>query len=130
MYMAAGLESPEILLLLLSENEKANEICNVHDKATPLHFASIAKRKENAKILLQAGANVNQRDNSGNTAMHIAVANKDLAMVRLLDQYNGDARIPNQNEESAIDISITEDIKTIKLFFMSQNKYKNVNFGE
>jgi hypothetical protein len=62
--------------------------------------------------------------------MHIAVANKDLPMVRLLDEYNADARIPNKNEETAIDISITEDIKDIKLHFMSQQRYKNVNFNE
>ena len=51
-------------------------------------------------------------------------------MVRLLDEYNADARIPNKNEETAIDISITEDIKDIKLHFMSQQRYKNVNFNE
>ena len=30
---------------------------------------------------------------------------------------------------SAIDIAVTEDIKDIKLHFMSQTKYKNVNFA-
>lgn len=110
-------------MLLISEGESINQICNIHDQAAPLHFAVLGKSLANAKILLGAGANANQRDNNGNTPMHIAVANKDLPLVRLLDEFNADARVPNVNEESAIDLAITEDIKDIKLHFMSQTKY-------
>jgi len=50
-------------------------------------------------------------------------------MVRLLDQYNADASIKNNDGINPIDIAVTEDIKDIKLHFLSQRKYKNIDFS-
>ena len=47
------------------------------------------------KILLKNGAFVDHQDAVGNTAMHLAVGLKNLQLIRLLDQYNADASIPN-----------------------------------
>ncbi len=47
----------------------------------------------------------------------------------MLDDYNGDARILNNDGISAIDIALTEEIKDVKLHFMSKQKYKNYDFG-
>jgi len=57
------------------------------------------------------------------------VANKNLSLVRLLDSYNADGRLMNIDGVSAIDIALNEDFRDIKLHFMSQSKYRNVNFG-
>ena len=40
-------------------------------------------------------------------------------MVRLLDLYNADASIKNSDGISPIDIAVTEDIKDVKLHFLS-----------
>ena len=40
-------------------------------------------------------------------------------MVRILDDYNGDATIKNTDGICPIDISISEDYKDIKLHFMA-----------
>lgn len=101
----------------------------MHDSAAPLHFASLSGAHHNAKVLLAEGASPSQRDGNGNTPMHLAVVNKNLNLVRLLDEFGADARVTNNSEQSAIDVAITEDIKDIKLHFMSQTKYKNVNFN-
>lgn len=61
--------------------------------------------------------------------MHLAVASKNLSLVRLLDSYNADGRLMNMDGVSAIDIALNEDFRDIKLHFMSQSKYRNVNFG-
>ena len=61
--------------------------------------------------------------------MHMAVAQQSLPMVRLLDNYGANARIKNMDDISAIDVAISEDIRDIKLHFMSQSKYKNFNFA-
>ena len=59
------------------------------------------------------------KDNQGNTPMHMAVASRNVNIVRILDTYNADARIKNIDGVSAIDIAITEDLRDIKLHFMS-----------
>ena len=87
--------------------------------ATPLHFAILVNNVTNMRLLLKHNASPNVKDNTGNTPMHMAVAQQNLQMVRLLDTYNADARIKNMDGVSAIDIAITEDIRDIKLHFMS-----------
>lgn len=49
-------------------------------------------------------------------------------MVRLLEEYNADARIKNNNEMSAIDLAVVNDQKELKLFFMSKTKYGSESF--
>lgn len=56
----------------------------------------------------------------GNTPMHFAVAAKNLSLVRILDEYNADATIKNMDGVCPIDVSITEDLRDIKLHFMAQ----------
>jgi len=43
--------------------------------------------------------------------MHLAVAHKNLPIVRVLDQYNADASIQNVDRMSAIDVAVQEDFK-------------------
>jgi ankyrin repeat protein len=115
--------------LLEVSGEGANEICNLQDQASPLHFAILSKNYANAKLLLKYGALPNHKDSTGNTPMHLAVSLRNLTMVRLLDQYNADASIKNRDGVNAIDIAVTEDIKDVRLHFISQRKYKNMDFS-
>jgi len=58
---------------MLENGEFANQICNEHDKATPLHFAILANNYDNVKLLLRYNANPNMKDSAGNTPMHFGV---------------------------------------------------------
>ena len=60
--------------------------------------------------------------------MHFAVAAKNLSMCRMLDDYGANAIHKNADGICAIDVSITEDLRDIKLHFLSQSKYKNFDF--
>ena len=80
------------------------------------------------KILLRNGANVNSKDASENTPMHFAVSNNNLRSVRLLDEYGANATSLNIDEICPIDISITEDLKDIKMHFLGQSKYSQFDF--
>ena len=55
--------------------------------------------------------------------MHFAVSNNNLRSVRLLDEYGANATSLNIDEICPIDISITEDLKDIKMHFLGQSKY-------
>lgn len=93
---AAGTQNgSKCLKFLLEKGESANLVCNDQDRATPLHFAVISMNAENVKLLLKANANPNAKDSMGNTPMHMAVTVNNLALVKLLDDFGGDATIAN-----------------------------------
>jgi ankyrin repeat protein len=120
-HLAAGNTGSKCLKYLLeSGGEFVNQICNEQDRATPLHFAILANNYDNAKLLLKFLANPNAKDSLGNTPMHFAVAAKNLSMVRMLDEYAANATHKNVDGICPIDVSITEDLKDIKLHFIAQ----------
>ena len=73
--------------------------------------------------MLRYGANVNSKDSFGNTAMHFAVANQNLRIVKTLEEFGANATLRNDDDICPIDTSITEDFKDIKMFFTSLSKY-------
>jgi ankyrin repeat protein len=124
MHLAASQpESRCLRYLLEEERETPNEICNEIDQSSPLHFAVLAGDYHNVKVLLNNGAAPNNRDREGNTPMHLAVATRNLQLVRLLEENFGNADIKNIDGVTAYDIAITENLQEIKLFFISQAKY-------
>ena len=60
--------------------------------------------------------------------MYYAVISKNLSMVRMLEEYNADALNKNKDGICPIDIAITEDMRELKLYFMSLQKYKHFDF--
>jgi len=130
LHLASGSEGPKSLKFLLEKaGESPNQICNADDRATALHFAVLSDKIDNARILLRYGANPNAKDSMGNSALHYSVANRQLRLVKLLEDYNADGTLPNEDDICPIDISITEDIKDIRMYFMSLNKYRNFDFS-
>jgi ankyrin repeat protein len=121
LHLAAGSDGGVKCLdyLLNKAKEYPNQLCNDVDRATPLHFAVLANKLDNAKMLLRYGANVNSRDSMGNTALHFAVQNRNLRLVKALEELGGNATLKNEDELCAIDTTITEDYKEIKMYFMS-----------
>ena len=59
----------------------------------------------------------------------MAVALGHVHMVRILDEAGADARIKNVDDISAIDVSVTEEIRDVKLHFMQQKKYQGYKFN-
>ena len=105
-----------------------NQHCNNVNQSTPLHFAILSSAYENAKTLLRHGALPNVQDADGNTPMHYAVMKGDTRLVKLLDDFGGDAKIKNKSDLSAIDMTITNDVKDAKVFFMSRPQYSQESF--
>ncbi len=52
--------------------------------------------------------------------MHFAVAHEDLALVKLLDNFGGDATVKSDEGECAIELAERNGIKDVVLHFMSQ----------
>jgi hypothetical protein len=51
--------------------------------------------------------------------MHFAAAGQNLTLVRILDEYNADATIKNDDGVCPIDIALSENYRDLKLHFMS-----------
>ena len=71
-------------------------LCNIYDKATPLHFAAIAGNHDGCKLLMDSGASPNDKDGNECTPYYYAVLRSDMKLVRLFEEYNGDATIVNK----------------------------------
>lgn len=61
---------------------------------TPLHLAAEAGHEAVAELLLQAGADVDERDRAGLAPLHVAAIRGDEGMVRLLLDFNADYLTP------------------------------------
>lgn len=65
----------------------------------------------------------------GNTPYHFAVLNGSTALVHALEEYNGNAMIKNNNEVTAIDLSVEQNHKELRLYFRGNAKYKDYDYA-
>lgn len=77
--------TPRAAFVLLEEYAQ-NIIVDVRDAElkTPLHTAVMRKLADVAKVLIEAGADVNPRCAKGLTPLHIATTQRDIATIRVL----------------------------------------------
>jgi len=67
-----------------------------------LDTAVVMGRKDYVLVLLEAGANINQRCERGNTALHEAIAQDQYEIAEILLQNGADILIKNDDGHSAI----------------------------
>ena len=105
LHLAAKIQHPFLLKCLINKFEDVNLVDKVF--MTPLHEACKEGCLENAKLLLENGANVNALTARGNTPL-MFLANRDdhdPKFVKLLLKYNAKCDIENNNSMRAIDIA-------------------------
>jgi ankyrin repeat protein len=118
------MESFKCLQYMLSIGESPNQICNLEDKSTPLHFSVLAKNMLNTKIILGFKGAPNAKDSFGNTPYHYAVQCK-MNILWLIEEHGGDGTLLNDQNLSPIDLAFTDGVKEAKAHFMALSKYKD-----
>jgi ankyrin repeat protein len=106
-------EQFEIIKYLISKNVLVN-IQN-DEGIAPLHLACY---KENAELLFHAGADINLKDNNGNTPLHILAADgeENIEVVEYLLSIGANKEIKNNSNKTPLDISkLREDFDMIKV---------------
>ncbi|XP_039756205.1 oxysterol-binding protein-related protein 1-like isoform X2 [Pararge aegeria] len=80
---------------------------------TPLHLATYFGHKEVIEALMEAGADVDEVNDSGDTALHKAsfIGNEELLI--LLLNYKADLNIMNGEGKTAIDVCKTQDVQRL-----------------
>jgi ankyrin repeat protein len=64
-------------------------------------------------LLLEYGADVNARNDTGSTPLHYAASSGCLSLVKLLLKYGGDPRIKNNEGKTPLDVAIRSDIARV-----------------
>ncbi len=73
------------------------------EQAGPMHYAIFAQRHEFLRLLVEKGANVNARDNTGDTPLSLAAKRGDLESLRYLLAHGADAASRNDEGKTALD---------------------------
>ncbi|MBN9542190.1 MAG: ankyrin repeat domain-containing protein [Alphaproteobacteria bacterium] len=85
-------------------NEKFKQ--NFLDNSLLFINTVITKRKYSAlQILVECGLNFNAQDKDGNTALHLAIINKDIEAVKAILKYDVNLEITNNKNQDALDLA-------------------------
>ena len=87
---------------------------------TPLIRNINEAKFEEARKLIQVGANQNKQDNDGNTALMLAVNANDLRLVKLLYSKHPDLSLKNNTGKTAFDIARSSSDQIADYFFKKQ----------
>lgn len=73
------------------------------DAVGPIHYAIFTKRPEFLRLLVEKGADVNARDNTGDTALSLAAKRGDVESIRYLLAHGADRNSKNNEGKTAAD---------------------------
>ena len=96
LYLAAWVDQPDILSLLLQNGGDPNIGASWKDNARPLHVASRNGHAEIVRRLIAAGANVNISDDDGDTPLLLAARCGSAEVVQLLVEAGADVAVRNR----------------------------------
>jgi ankyrin repeat protein len=88
--LAAFFGGPEPVSLLLERGADADDDAENPFRVRPVHAATAAYDRESMRLLLEAGADPNQRQQGGFTPLHSAAHHDDVEMARLLLDHGAD----------------------------------------
>jgi ankyrin repeat protein len=99
--LAAFLGGPDAVRVLLEHGADADDDADNPFGVRPVHAASAAHDHETMKLLLQAGADPNQRQRGGFVPLHEAAHTDDVEMARLLLEHGADPALPADDGRDA-----------------------------
>ena len=96
LYLAALVDQPDILTLLLQKGGDPNIGASWKGNARPLHVASRNGHAEIVRRLIAAGATVNIKDDDGDTPLLLAARSGSAEVVQLLIEAGADVTCRNR----------------------------------
>ena len=107
--LAAFFAHPDTVRLLLSRGADVAQVARNPMKVQPLHAAAAGRSFEAVKLLVDAGAPVNGRQEKGWAPLHEAVRQGNAELVRYLLAHGADPKLQNDEGTSAIGLAAKEE---------------------
>lgn len=86
------------------------------NKETLLHLAVLREDEKMLKSLLKRGEiDINSQDKNGNTPLHLALIKSKTSLIDLLLEYNSNPLLLNNDNRSAMDLSLKSNSEVIPL---------------
>ena len=106
--LAAFFAHPDTVRLLLSRGADVAQAARNPMKVQPLHAAAAGRSFETVKMLVDAGAPVNGKQEKGWTPLHEAVRQDNTEMTKYLVAHGADPKLQNDEGTSAIGLAAKE----------------------
>ncbi len=100
--LAAFFGHAEAMKVLLVAGANPSSFSKGYLKTSPLLAALASPKPNNAQMLIEAGADLNVRGDSGFTPLHSAATVGAVQMLKLLLQHGANAQVTNDNGETAL----------------------------
>jgi len=107
--LAAFFAHPETVRLLVSRGADVAQVARNPMKVQPLHAAAAGRSIEAVKLLVDAGAPVNGKQEKGWAPLHEAVRQGNVELVRYLLAHGADPKLQNDEGTSAIGLAAKEE---------------------
>lgn len=111
--MATYFNKTDIVRLLLSKKVNPNIASRNEQQAYPLHIAAANNHEEIGKMLLEADADVNAVQLTGETALHFAAQHGNIDLIVALLEFGADTRIVNIKGLTPADLAAEKGFKEI-----------------
>jgi ankyrin repeat protein len=107
-FEAVRVGAPAALEAVLKESPASLKATRGSTGETPLHFAATAGRSEAARVLAEAGADLNARDAGGATPLHAAARARSGATLRVLVEAGADVAACDRLGLTAFDYVLSD----------------------
>jgi ankyrin repeat protein len=108
LHLAAHFGHADAVRALLNKGAKANAPSTNAMRNMALHAAAAGRSRLVAKLLLDAGADVNARQSGGWTPLHSAAQNGDIEFARILMDAGADVSVRADNQQRPLDLALTK----------------------
>ena len=108
LHFAAFFRQPAATRLLVERGADLEAVASTFGNVTPLHSACASGERESARILLEAGADPNIRQQGGFTPLHAAAQNGDEELTRLLLARGADPEAATDDGRTARDLGLAQ----------------------
>jgi ankyrin repeat protein len=108
LHLAAHFGHADAARALLNKGAQANARSTNALRNMALHAAAAGRAQAVAKLLLDAGANVNAQQHGGWTPLHSVAQNGDVEFARLLAEAGADVNARADNQQRPLDLALTK----------------------
>jgi len=108
LHLAAHFGHPDAVLVLLNKGAKVDATSTNAMRNMALHAAAAGRAPTVAKLLLDAGADVNARQTGGWTPLHSVAQSGDVEFARILTEAGADIGVRAENQQRPLDLALTK----------------------